>query len=146
MIKTKTEYKAALFSLIIAAIGIYSCNRCIDLRLFNHSKQHLVIEAIDDSGATTASWRIAPEDSSVVWLAAHWKVRSGNLTWYYDDKTLWYPDKSYSSLNWFHCLHMTAQINANGEIWILSPDAASSADSMPPQPPKYPVKPERVQR
>jgi hypothetical protein len=71
------------------------------------------------------------------------ETRSG--VWSYQPGTIKYIGEDYLTKNWLHCRHAAMQIDADGSVWVLPPESRTIATRPPPQPPGYPVKPDKTQ-
>jgi len=117
-----------------------SCNRCVDIRLFNNTGAEIVVSGFDPGG-TTHTWTIANGESAIVWFMYRWEMHRLEKTWMYQPGAIEYPGVKFTQQNAFHCLHMAMQIEPNGSIWVLGPGSSTIATQLPDQPPGYPANP-----
>jgi len=130
--------------LIVFLVASASCTRCVDLRIFNASGGEITVVNIYPGGEDKGT--IGNGQSMVLpFRMFEWNVTRGNVTWSYSYSSMGDPGKEYMSDNWFQCRHVLAQIEPDGTLWLLPPGTTSAVETMPPQPPGYPAKPDRVQ-
>lgn len=126
---------------ILVALTLVSCVRCVDLRVFNASGE--VLKIVNYYPTTEDEGTIANGKSMLLPFGLdNWRVTKGNTAWSYNYYSLKWPGPEYVSDNWFQCLHVVAQIEPDGSIWILPPGTTGIVQSMPPQPPGYPARPD----
>jgi len=138
MIAGRLTSLRATLTICLLLLTVSSCARGLDVELFNNTGTNLTVTSYDTVGTPTSE--TLPSLASVRITGSEFVVQGEAAVWKY---TLigHSPPDHFIDKNHFNKL-VNLQIERNGDIYILPPEAVSRPSSLLPQPTGYPIHPE----
>jgi hypothetical protein len=137
----QTPMKSAnvVISLFLCATLLTSCTRAILLQVFNNTRERLTVVSYEHD-LKEKHYSIDAHQSARVEISNRLTITRENTVWEYDVKPV--PKRTtYMTSERFGPLLVKLQVEQNGVVYILSPEAQGVMTNPPPQPPGYPIQP-----
>jgi hypothetical protein len=131
-----------VLSLLLCTFFLTSCTRTILLQIFNNTGEDLTVISYELKGEK--SYSIGKGQSARVQISNRLTVKTENKAWDFEVKPV--PrTTSYMLSERFGPLVVKLQIEQNGTIYLLAAETSGVTNSFPPQPPGFPLHPEKAQ-
>ena len=134
----KTMRKVILSSILASLALLFdACSRGLIVDVWNNTGQQLTITATYPPGFSKP--RLLEIDQRRRFRHAdHLKIETKKGTWDFEFQRL--PIEYHKTFG-FNNLHLTAQIQPDGALYLLLPGSKAPVAEFPPQPPGYPLRP-----
>lgn len=129
---------------LLAPLFVSGCTLATSCTLFNNSGRQIAIDVTGPDG-TAYVLSLAPGASAKIdhWVFSDVRISTSDETWTYATTD---PDESFIRYPGFFLWverRFRAQLQADGRIFVVAPDATFPQAELPPQPYGFPLEPAR---